>query len=324
MRQRLCLSRLILLCVVFIVSAAWADTIMMKDGRRLKGIVVEDYRDRLVLSTVDGEMTIMKSGIDKLSYDSEEDNLLKLAEQAQDRRDYQKAFTYYGMAGRLNPSSRAAKDGMVFLQGYLFRKEEAQKELAVKRMEEYERYMKGQPAGADEESLISDRKRLYESTGIQLKQDGKMPVAEAVLKNSTAYEAGLRRGDRIIAIWGRLTGYMPLGEVISKILDKGMAEFKCTLERDIDVKCGSPSIFKSAEKRVGAGFKMVFDGLTAGYVTAGGPSDRAGLEPGDLITAIDGISTRYMPLKKASEFIKNLKPDIIKFTIQREITIWKE
>src|SRR3989344_4991561 len=124
---------------LLVANAVFADTIRKKDGAELKGIVVEDYKDRIVFSTADGEVTIMKSDIGELIFDTEEDNLMKLAEQAQDRKDYLTAYGYYDMAAKINPESKRAKDGIVFLQGYLFRKAEADKADAVKRQGELDR-----------------------------------------------------------------------------------------------------------------------------------------------------------------------------------------
>ncbi|MDP3804542.1 MAG: hypothetical protein Q8Q87_03200, partial [Candidatus Omnitrophota bacterium] len=39
-------------------TLSYADAVYTEEGKELKGIVVEDYRDRVVLSTADGEITI--------------------------------------------------------------------------------------------------------------------------------------------------------------------------------------------------------------------------------------------------------------------------
>ena len=113
------------ICGLWAVDCGLSDTIYTKDGKELKGIIIEDYKDRVVFSTIDGQVTIMKSDVKELYFDTEEQNLIKLAEQARDKGDYIKAFIYYDKAFKLDPGSRAAKDGIVFLQGYLFKKDMA-------------------------------------------------------------------------------------------------------------------------------------------------------------------------------------------------------
>ncbi|MBI5143563.1 MAG: hypothetical protein HZA30_00650, partial [Candidatus Omnitrophica bacterium] len=186
---------------------AAADTIHLKDGRELKGIVVEDYRDRVTFSTADGEITVMKSDMGELHFDTEEENLIKLAELAQDRGEYTKAYSYYDMAYKLNPNSKRAKDGVIFLQGYVYRKDEVRKEEAVKRQEAIERF------GAYIDTSVSRDEEFKESAnklkkyiGIALSMRGGSPEIAAIETQSPAYEAGMRKGDLLAAIWGRLTG----------------------------------------------------------------------------------------------------------------------
>jgi len=51
---------------LFLLAAgqyAAGDLVYTKDGKELRGIVIEDYKDRILFSTVDGETTIMKDNI---------------------------------------------------------------------------------------------------------------------------------------------------------------------------------------------------------------------------------------------------------------------
>src|SRR3989338_4438616 len=123
---------------LLVTNCIFADTIYTNDGKELKGIIVEDYKDRVIFSTSEGEIVVMKEDVRELYYDNEEENLIKLAEQAKERSDYIRAFAYYDRAYKLNPKSKAAKDGLVFLQGYLFRQEQAKKEGEINRRSEME------------------------------------------------------------------------------------------------------------------------------------------------------------------------------------------
>jgi len=136
--------------------------------KELKGIVVEDYKDRITFSTIDGHVTVMKSDVKELYYDTEEQNLIKLAEQARDRADYIRAFIYYDKAFKLNPDSKAAKDGVVFLQGYLFKKDIAQKEEVVARHNEFEQRGVSAQIKSDEEKFSGDLKKLKDASGMTL------------------------------------------------------------------------------------------------------------------------------------------------------------
>lgn len=302
--------------VLFLVCGLWswvsglasADTIYLNDGQEVKGIVVEEYNDRITFSTADGEISIMKTNIKELQFDTEEDNLIKLAELAQGQKDYTKAYTYYDLAIKLNPDSKRAKDGIIFLQGYMFRKKEIDKEELIKRRDEIEKYgafIDTQKKGEDEFKEAAEK--LRKTIGITLKSKGNLPDIATIAVKSAAYEAGVRQGDLLVAVWGKLTGYMSLKEVMGLLLEKPAREIKATIERTINV--GSNE----------AAFTMEFDGLTVSKVN----EDGSGLKKGDLVVAIDGKSTRYMPLKKALEMIRDSKERSVKLTIRRELVLWR-
>ncbi|MFH0764462.1 MAG: PDZ domain-containing protein [Candidatus Omnitrophota bacterium] len=298
-------------------TLSYADTVETKSGSEIKGIVVEDYRDRLVLSTADGEITLMKSDIREVYFDSEEDNLIKLAEQARERKDYPKAFVYYDKALKLNPKSKAAMDGVVFLQGYLFRKEEAEKEEDVKKREAIENYGTIIPTALSEEAREKKAaENLKKTIGITIATESGLPVVYSVQPKSPAAEAGIKKADLLIAVWARLTGYLSPAEVMDMLLDKPSLELKVTIERVFEVR---PDFGNST----GASLSMEFDGLTVDRVRGYGPAFHAGIKKDDLITAINGQSTRYMPLNKARGLIKRSKEGYIKFNIRREVLIWR-
>ncbi len=308
-------------------SVLFSDTIYTNEGREIRGIVVEDYSDRVVMSTVDGEITELKSDIKQLYYDSEADNLIKLAEQSKERGDMIKAFAYYDMALRADPDSKPAKDGIIFLQGYLFRKEQVKKEDEIRKREEFENFGAAKIAEekSTEEKIRDMEVNMRQSLGITLGVKGGGQVIESVRSSSPAADAGARPNDIIIAVWGRLTGYMPLEDVMKALLEKPSLEIKCTIERDIAIFPDRGRMFRpSLKDMIGATFSMQFDGLTVSDIMADGPASVKGLEKGDIVVAIDGKSTRYMPLKKAVSLMRGTKNNYILLKVRRELLIWRK
>src|SRR3989338_1577690 len=302
-----------------------ADTIYTRDNKELKGIVVEDYKDRVIFSTVDGEQTIMKTDVKELYYDTEEQNLVKLAEQARDRDDLTKAFIYYDKAFKLNPSSKQAKDGIVFLQGYMFKKDMAQKEEAVQRHNEFEQFG-AKPETAvrnEEEKLKSDIAKLRDTAGLALKLKDGVTEIGSVGTGSPAHEAGIRPGDVLIAVWGRLVGYLTLSEVAETILEKTSLETKCTISRKVDIRINeNRNLLSNTNDLVGITLNMRFDGLTVSAVKEDSPAAGEGVKQDDLIVEISGNSTRYMALKRAIELIKKSKGNTVSLVLQREVVMW--
>lgn len=307
-----------------VTGYADADTIYTNEGQEIKGIIVEDYKDRVVFSTVDGERAIMKSEIKELYYDTEEQNLIKLAVQARDKGDIAKAFAYYDKAFRINPDSKQAKDGMVLLQGYLFKKDVARKEEAVNRRNDFERYgAMGGIVKSDEDILRNDIEKLRRTVGVTFRSTDDITKFESVMRGSPAYDAGIRKGDTLVATWGKLVGYMSLKEVVEEMLKKASFETRCTIERNVSVRIDdNRNPLSSTNDLIGAALDMEFDGLTISSVNGYGPASAAGLKKDDIITAINGASTRYMPLKKAIDIIKASKDNTVNLIIRREVVIW--
>lgn len=304
---------LFLFCSLWTVDHALSDTIYTKDNKEIKGIIVEEYKDRVLVSTVDGERAIMKPDIRELYFDTEEQNLVKLAEQAKDRGDFIKAFVYYDKAFKINPDSKAAKDGIVFLQGYLFKKDIAKKEEAVNRHNEFEEKGAGYiTIKTEEERFREEIEKLKNTAGITLQSNTGVTQIEGVMPGSPAYEAGVRKGDVLIAVWGKLVGYLSLQEVVETLLEKTSLETKCTIERAVDLNAND----------IGIELKMQFDGLTVTGVKDGSPAQAAGLKQNDIITNINGQNTRYMPIKRALELIKKSKGDMVRLVFKKEIVMW--
>ena len=311
-------------CAVIYAVSASADTIITNDGKEIKGIVVEDYRDRVVFSTADGEIVVTKSDIRELSFDSEEDNLIKLAEQAMERRDYSRAMGYYDMALKANPDSAAVKQGMAYLRGNFFRKEESLKAADIKRQQDIELYGGRGPAVQKPDETGDMAKTLEKLIGMKISIADNMPEIKALKPGSPAYEAGLRRGDILVSVWGKLTGYLSLKEILDLLINKSAIEIRCMIERAFDVAINpDKTMISGPEDLIGASFAMEIDGLTISAVRESGFAAEAGLQKDDLIMAIDGRQTRYMPLKRAVELIKNSNEGTVKLVIRRKTIIWR-
>ena len=240
--------------------------------------------------------------------------------------DMAKAFAYYDMALRADPNYKPAKDGIIFLQGYIFRKEQVKKEDEVKKQEEFENF--GSARIMEEKSVEEKIKDLEagmrQLLGITLGANGRGQIIESIRSNSPAADAGAKRNDIIVAVWGRLTGYMSLEDVMKVILEKPSLEIKCTIERDIALSMDSGrAIMSSLKDTIGATFSMQFDGLTVSDIVDGSSAFEAGLAKGDLIVEINNNPTRYMPLNKAIALMRDTKNNAILLKIRRELLIWR-
>jgi predicted metalloprotease with PDZ domain len=302
-----------------------ADTVNKKDGTELKGVVIEDYDDRVKLSTVSGEVLVMKSEIKELYYDDEERAFLKLAEKERDRGNYESAFENYGKALQANPDSKDAREGIAILQEYIYSKDESLRADFIRRHNWADDSVEAAfRVRADTKGREQDALAVKRSLGISLKEKGDVIEIAGVAKGSAASRADLREGDIIVAVWGKLVRYMSLDEVLAILARSGLLRVECMIERTVEVRKTDARTISGTDGIIGASLGMTVDGLTVASVRQDGPASEAGITPGDLVTAIDRNQTRYMPLKRAVQAIRTSKARVVTLDIRRKLMVIKE
>jgi membrane-associated protease RseP (regulator of RpoE activity)/sRNA-binding regulator protein Hfq len=311
---RVRIGSLILLFFLLSRTQAGADTIYLKNGTEMKGIIVEDYRDRYVISTYEGEKTVFKQDIIKAVYDLIEQNLAQLGDEYLERGEYEKAYFYYSKANSANPDYAPAQEKVNYVTGHLFRRLEKEKLKKVKEREAIESWP-AEPPKKDESTALLLEKRI----GIQIAEDRNRVTVTAVMKDSPAARSGVREGDIIVSIWGKLTGYMSEEDVAGLLLREAPGEIRLIVARQIVIQKSDPG--EGYAETLGGKLDMLFDGLTLAGVDTGTPGE-PGLEEGDLIFEINGTATRYMPLKEAIRIIEKGTADTLYLTVVRNVTIW--
>ncbi len=296
-----------------------ADTISMKGGERIKGVIVEEYKDRVVISTVDGEKEIMRDKIGNVIFDLEEQNLTSLGDFYQDRRMYKKAYYYYNKALEVNPNYKRAKDGLNYVGTYIQQSGRMRKLSHIQRLNE-----EGLAKKEIRTFGRSDAKSsLNNDLGFSLKTKEGAFVISGVALNSPAADAGVKNGDRLTALWGRAIGYMQPGEVEEKLNASGVMDVQLTVERSymLEVVEGMGGYYDLL------GIKLGFsemEGLVVEEVAVGSAADIAGIQKGDFVVSVQGKTTRYMALDTIAKMITSRKGDTISLETKRDIVIWKK
>ena len=106
-------------------------------------------------------------------------------------------------------------------------------------------------------------------------------------------------------------------------MKKASFETRCTIERGVDVRISeNRNLLSNTNDLIGAALNMQLDGLTISSVKEHGEVAEAGLKQDDIIAAINGNPTSYMPLRRAIELIKISKGELVNLIIRREVVMW--
>lgn len=277
--------------VFLVAAAARADVLYLKDGRTLRGLVVEEHWDRLVLSTEEGERPFLRRDVEEIFYDEPERNQLYLGRLALAMGNTALAEGFFRKALQMHPALREAEDAMGRLE-----------DLRLKR-----------GAGGDfPEPLEALEARL----GLTLDASGSMARVEAVRPDSPADRAGLTSGDGLIRYWDESLLHMSPERIAERFLGPSGSSFRLTVQRVPAI----PQALPDEQDWPGLELAMERDGLTATEVRPGGMAALAGLLPGDRVVRLERDSTRYMPLGEARKRLRESARRGIILTIQRDIS----
>lgn len=307
--------------VVTTLASLHADTLIMKDKNEIKGLVVEEYIDRIVLSTTGGEKTFFKKDIDAIQYDTPEQNFMQLGKEYDKKELYEKAAFYYKKALDLNPDYKKARDAYLAMQTKIWRKEDkmTKKEFNRRNMikDWRENRYKTAFSPAKDKKLI-----LEEGLGILLAQEGAIFIIEKVVPFSSADKAGIKKGDILISIWGEHISHRKIDEIIDDLIGPKYSEVRISLERDVPVLIEDIRPDKDLYKGLGVLLDFEYEGLKIQKVAPEKIGKKAGFKKSDFVMAIDGESTRYSPLDKIIGYINNAKnKEKIIFTIRRTLIL---
>ncbi len=316
--------RQILVIIIFLLVASilYADTVIMKDGDSIKGLVVDEYKDRITMNTVDGEIDILRKDIEDIEYDTPEQTFIQLGKSYEARALYDEAAFYYKKALEVNPRYTEARE--LYLASYT--KSWREKERITKREIEWQNMIKDWWSKGDKEApppKIDKQLLLKKALGFSLvEKDGFFRV-DALRPYSAAAKAGIQEKDVIVGIWGKLIRYRKIKEVIDELMGPKYSEVKLLVEREISIPIQRGS--KNLYKELGILLAFDYEGLLVKDVTSGEVGEEAGFKEGDFVVAIDKNITRYLPLDRAIILINNTKDKKeIVFTIRRDITLRRE
>ncbi|MFH1395707.1 MAG: PDZ domain-containing protein [Candidatus Omnitrophota bacterium] len=299
-----------LLLFSFLVRFSCADIVVFKNGSKIKGLIVDEFNDRIILSTAVGEKTIVKSSMKSAMYDTEEDFLLQKAENYEKSYRYVKAYYVYEKILELNPLCEEASKRLYCLRNYL---ENSVRREAIEAISK-----KNNPVRIAKEQ--GNLEQLAETFGVVLAGNGEYVYVKDVTR---AASNQLRVNDRIISVWGKKTSYMDAEAVAALFISFGEVKFE--IERIVfPVLSQKDNLFALYKKIIGAELKLCEKGVFINKLIPGGCFDKIGIREGDFLSSINKKNTRYMPMSVLTDTIVANNGVKTEIGIRRDIVFWKK
>ena len=295
----------------------------MKDGSEMKGLVVEQHEDRVILSTEKGEVPVLREKIAKIFYDDPEQAFMQIGESYEASSQWGEALAYYEKAMQTNPNFEDAKKAVVRVRNQFWSKASAGPNGEIERQQAlYDDWGKPKPAVEKFKDQAQEQARsLREGLGLVLEKKGDWVLVSQVVLKKDASIGGLKRGDRLVAIDGRSLRYLSAEAVREKFLSPQYSNFTLEYQRDCSLK---KTGFEKDLAELGLQLKLEYQGVVLQSVKKGSRADKAGLKPNDLLISVNGASIRYLPLKKLLHAISAGPGSSSVLSVQRSVMLTRK
>ncbi|MFH1798934.1 MAG: PDZ domain-containing protein [Candidatus Omnitrophota bacterium] len=309
-----------MLLLGFLISPfSSADTLILKNGDKIKGLILEEFKDRVVFSTVDGEKEFMKSVLSSAVYDSEEKALLRKGSNQFKRGQYVKAYYTYKLVAELNPDLEEARERLYYLRSYIDTKDRRDILEDVASKKERDEQAPG----------ITPARMVEEELGLVLEEGERHVLIKEIKENSLlGKDLEIKPGDCIVSVRGEMTAYMGINEVAEILLIPG--EVRVATEREIFLKLKPITFlfdkipFNRYRQILEAELMLQKQGIIFQNLKEQGVAETAGVRKNDLLFRINGLNVRYVPLAKVMETIENNQGREIDLIIRRNVTLWRK
>ncbi len=275
-----------------------ADTILLKEGKDLKGLVVEEHEDRIILSTENGEVPVLRKDIQKVDYDSPAQNFMQVGRGYEEKQRLSEALGYYEKALELNPDLEEARKAAVRVRNQFWAKTAVGPVNEIeKRQSLYETWGRGTYSSKRKsDSTASSPAGIFQKNfGASLLKAGDWVQFSDVTPGKGAWLTGLRKHDRLVSVDGNSLRYLSVETVREKFLSPPGSSF--TLEYDRELRLAKTGFEKEIQE---FGLRLILDsrGVVVASVKPASLAFRAGLHENDVIVEVNGVSMRYLPIKK--------------------------
>lgn len=304
-------------------NPAAADTLLLTTGEAMKGLVVEEHEDRVILSTGDGERVVFRKNISNIEYDNPEYDFLNLGREMEKQGRWGEALSYYEKALEVNPELTEARQASLGVRSKLWAK--ALDEGPSSEVDKQQAIEDSWRANVNIEEIARVRKEdndklLWQRLGVKLARKREWVIVDELQVGGAFQKAGLQKGDELTALDGKSLRYLNEETIVQSLLEPRFANTSLQIGRSV--------VFAKGKKRpslkwLGINLRLEYDGLMVDGVKGREGVPQA-FKNGDLVVSIDNKKTRYIPLKQAVKMIENASGDKLALEIRRNVSFTRK
>lgn len=259
-----------------------ADSIILKRGHyEIKGFVLDNFCDRILINTFKGEKIIEKEKIEKVIFDDRDRELVFKAQnilegEQIDEKILSKARYFFQEALRVNPSNRDAELGL----------------------------------GRVRDELLKLKNPQIGFLGMALSLEGSIIKVFEVIPRSPAGMGGVRVGDILFSIWDKKIRYDKMATIIRLLSGPPGSPVTFAIEREVAI---------GYRTKAARNLKDVLMVTRRGiFPKLGGIEDTL---PTDKVVSICGNDTRYITNEYFFWFSENFRNKNVIITIRRAFNL---
>ena len=285
--------------------AVHADTIILKDGRKIEGVITEEGNDYYNVKIKIGMMKVNKNTIAEIKKLSAEENFLNLGNQYLASNNLDTAIEQYEKALQVNTDYQPAKDALA-------KAEKIKGEAEAKKKSELEQ---------KEKEAAGKKDRVKNGFGLTLEPSGDGMVLAGVVSGGNAEAVGLKPKDEIIQINDMSLQGKSLDEITDYLAKSENTTFTFLMQRESELTRKKIDYQKHSFVGVGIFLDAAGKDLIINSVIAGEPAELSGLRSKDKVISIDGKSVSGMSVDDAAALISGAESSKLKIVIQRSLEL---
>lgn len=287
---------------------SFADTIILKDGRKIEGTVIEEGKDTYTVKIKIGTVKFNKDTVKEIKKSPAEENFLNLGNQYLASNNLEAAIEQYNKALQANANFKPAKDGL---------------EKAEKLKAEAETKRRNALSEKDRESS-ENKNKVKSGFGFTIQSYGDRIIVATVASGGKAEAVGLKPKDEIIRINEMGAEGKSVDEISDYLAKSENTAYTFLVQRDCELARKRIDYQKHSFVGVGIFLDVVGENLVINSVIVGEPADLAGIKSKDKVVSIEGKPTSGMSVDDAANLIGGSESSKLKITIQRSVELEKK